>query len=89
MSRKKCMSRFQSRNQWTLACLELVVRAALALAIAAVSAAQQPDGREIMRRSVRANDENWNRARSYTFLERVEEQQLNSAGQVKSRSVKT
>ena len=42
-----------------------------------------------MRRSVRANDENWSRARSYTFLERVDEQQLDSAGQVKSRSVKT
>jgi len=67
------MSRFQSRIQWTLACLELVVRTALALAMAAVAAAQQPDGREIVRRSVRANDENWNRARSYTFLERIEE----------------
>ena len=69
--------------------LRFVVRVALALVIAAAAAAQQPDGREIMRRSARANDENWKLARNYTFLERVEQQQLDSAGQVKSKSVKT
>ncbi|HKW97738.1 MAG TPA: hypothetical protein VJN43_08375 [Bryobacteraceae bacterium] len=65
------------------------MRFALALIFAAVAAAQQPDAREIMRRSVEANDQNWKIARNYTFLERVEEHQLDSAGRIKTKEIKT
>src|SRR5690348_8135120 len=65
------------------------MRFALALVFFAAAAAQQPDARDIMRRSVDANDRNWKIARNYTFLERSEERQLDSAGRVKSKEVKT
>ncbi len=44
---------------------------------------------EIVRRSVAAIEENWKIARNYTFLQRTEERQLDSADQVKSKEVKT
>lgn len=62
---------------------------ALALISALTAAAGQPDAREIVWRSVAASDENWKMARSYTFLQRTEERQIDSAGQVKSKEVKT
>jgi len=62
---------------------------AMALAIACVAAAQTPDAHEIVRRSVRANEENWKVARNYTFLERTEDRRLDAAGKVKSKEVKT
>jgi hypothetical protein len=65
------------------------MRIALALMIASMATAQQPDARELVRRSVEANDQNWNVARNYTFLEREEQRQLDSGGRVKSREVKT
>jgi len=65
------------------------MRFALALVFFAAAAAQQPEARDIMRRSVDANDQNWKIARNYTFLERSEERQLDSAGRVKSKQVKT
>lgn len=65
------------------------MRFALALIFLATAAAQPPDAREIMRRSVEANDQNWKIARNYTFLERVEEHQLDSAGRIKTKEIKT
>lgn len=62
---------------------------AIAFAIASVAAAQTPDAHEIVERSVAAGEENWKVARNYTFLERTEERHLDSAGQVKSKEVKT
>jgi hypothetical protein len=65
------------------------MRVALALISTMTAAAGQPDAREIVRRSVAASDENWKIARNYTFLQRTEERQIDSAGRVKSREVKT
>ena len=65
------------------------MRFAIAAALAGVAAAQTPDAREIVRRSVEASEKNWKAARSYTFLQRTEERQLDSGGRVKSKSVKT
>jgi hypothetical protein len=62
---------------------------AIVIALAAVAAAQTPDVSEIVRRSIQASDENWRIARNYTFLQRTEERQLDSAGRVKSKEVKT
>ena len=62
---------------------------AMALAIACVAMGQTPDAHEIVERSVKAGEENWKIARNYTFLERTEERRLDSAGQVKSKEVKT
>lgn len=65
------------------------MRMAIAAALAGIAAAQTPDAAEIVRRSVAAIDENWKIARNYTFLQRTEERQLDSADQVKSKEVKT
>ena len=62
---------------------------AIVIALAAVAAAQTPDVNEIVRRSIQASDENWRIARNYTFLQRTEERQMDSAGRVKSKEVKT
>ncbi|MCU1276140.1 MAG: hypothetical protein JWO48_3571 [Bryobacterales bacterium] len=62
---------------------------ALVLVFISVSTAQQPDARDIIRRSVAASEHNWKIARNYTFLQRTEERQIDSAGQVKSKQVKT
>src|SRR5438094_2278417 len=65
------------------------MRVALALLSVMTAAAGQPDAREIVRRSVAASDENWKMARNYTFLQRTEERQIDSKGQMKSEEVKT
>jgi hypothetical protein len=65
------------------------MRKAIVIALAAVAAAQTPDVNEIVRRSIQASDENWRIARNYTFLQRTEERQMDSAGRVKSKEVKT
>ena len=62
---------------------------AIVIALAAIAAAQTPDAREIVRRSIQAGDENWQVARYYTFLQRTDERQLDSAGRMKSKEVKT
>src|SRR5574342_215751 len=56
-------------------------------AIALLAASQ--DANAIVRRSLRADDANWERARNYTFLQRVEERSLDGNGRVKSREIKT
>ena len=65
------------------------MQVALALISVMTAAAGQPDAREIVRRSVAASDENWKMARNYTFLQRTEERQIDSKGQMKSEEVKT
>ncbi len=65
------------------------MRIAHAMLSVAAMLAQEPDAREIVRRSVDANDRNWKIARNYTFLERDEERRLDSAGQVKSKKIET
>jgi hypothetical protein len=65
------------------------MRIVLALAPIAIAAAQGPDAREMIRRSLEANEQNWKIARNYTFLQRTEERQMDSAGRVKSTELKT
>jgi hypothetical protein len=65
------------------------MRISLALVFVSVSTAQQPDARDVIRRSIAASAHNWKIARNYTFLQRTEERQMDSAGQVKSKQVKT
>ena len=62
---------------------------AIVIALAGIAAGQTPDAGEIVRRSIQASDENWRIARSYTFLQRTEERQIDSAGRVKSKELKT
>jgi len=47
------------------------------------------DPRQIVRRSVSVDNDNWKRARNYTFLERSETRELDSHGAVKSRKSRT
>lgn len=89
MSRKKCIPGPQNRNWKTVIRVPPSMRIALALVFISVSTAQQPDARDMIRRSVAASEHNWKIARNYTFLQRTEERQLDSAGQVKSKQVKT
>jgi hypothetical protein len=49
----------------------------------------QVDAREIIRKSVAADERNWRVARNYTFLQRVELRRLDSQGRLKSSEVKT
>jgi len=89
MSREKCISRPGKRNSDPAERVHSSMRMAIALAIATVAAGQTQDAHEIVRRSVTAGEENWKVARNYTFLERTEERQMDSAGHVKSKEVKT
>ena len=89
MSREKCISRPRNRNSDPPRSVHSSMRLAIALAIACVAAAQTPDAHEIVERSVKAGEENWKIARNYTFLERTEERQVDSAAHVKSEEVKT
>jgi hypothetical protein len=89
MSREKCIWRPRNRNSGPPRSVHSSMRMAIALTIACVAAAQTPDARTIVERSVSAGEENWKIARNYTFLERTEERHLDSAGQVKSKEVKT
>jgi len=89
MSREKCISRLPSRNSDPPRRVHSSMRIAMALALASVAMGQTPDAHEIVERSVKAGEENWQVARNYTFLERTEERRLDSAGQVKSKDVKT
>jgi hypothetical protein len=65
------------------------MRIVLAMAPIAIAAAQGPDAREIVRRSLEANEQNWKIARNYTFLQRTEERRMDGTGQTKSKEVKT
>ena len=47
----------------------------------------QPDGREIVRRSLSAADRNWQARQSYTYTARKEERHLDAQGRVKSTDV--
>ncbi len=53
------------------------------------SAPEGPDAREIMRKATERNELNWKLARQYTFVQRSEERQLDSKGNVKSRESET
>ncbi|HVP48643.1 MAG TPA: hypothetical protein VMT32_18745 [Bryobacteraceae bacterium] len=65
------------------------MRIVLALVPVAIAAAQGPDAREIVRRSLEASEQNWRIARNYTFLQRTEEHRMDAGGGVKSKEVKT
>jgi len=65
------------------------MRAAIAVMMASMAAAQTPDAHAIVERSVKAGEENWKIARNYTFLERTAEHKLDAEGHVKSKEVKT
>lgn len=47
------------------------------------------DAREIVRRSVNLDNANWERARNYNFVQRIEERKLDDAGKVDSVESKT
>src|SRR6266516_2286940 len=47
------------------------------------------DPADLVRRSIVSENDNAKRARSYTFLQRTEDRDLDSAGQIKSRRSKT
>src|SRR5712691_4886436 len=47
------------------------------------------DPREVIRRTVAADDRNWKVARNYTSLEREELRRLDSQGRMKSKEVST
>lgn len=49
--------------------------------------AAQPDGREIIRRSISTADRNWKIRQSYTYMARDEERHMDSQGRVKSTDV--
>ena len=89
MSRKKCISPSKTENSKTVVRVSPIMRIAIALVFIPVTMAQRPDARDIIRRSVAASEHNWKIARNYTFLQRTEERQIDSAGQVKSKQVKT
>src|SRR2546422_621426 len=55
--------------------------------LAAVSS--DPDPADIVRRSLAAENENSQRARNYTFIQRDEQRDLDGSGQVKSARSKT
>jgi hypothetical protein len=65
------------------------MRIVLALAPIALAAAQEPDARAIVQRSLEANEQNWKIARNYTFLQRTEDRRMDGSGQVKSKEVKS
>lgn len=61
----------------------------LVLLTLGVAFAADPAPREIVRRSLAADEKNWELIRDYTFLERVEKRDLNREGKLKSKDVKT
>ena len=65
------------------------MRSAVALVPMVIAAGQGPDAREIVQRSLEANEQNWKIARNYTFLQRTEEHQIDSTGATKSKEIKT
>lgn len=65
----------------------LTLRAVVFLSLAVGALAQ--DAAEIMRRSVERDQNNFARAKDYTYLQRVEERNLDSKGRVKSKEVET
>ena len=89
MSRKKCIVASQKRNSRSLARVKRAMRSAVVLVPMVIAAAQAPDAREIVHRSLEANEQNWKIARNYTFLQRTEERQIDSAGATKSKEIKT
>lgn len=63
------------------------VNALLLGMIATAGVAAEIDAREIVRRAVVADQENWQAARNYGFLERVDERRLNSSGDLKTKEI--
>lgn len=68
--------------------IPLQARALLLIVASAAALLGQIDAREIVRRSVVADDRNWKVARNYTFSERVNLRYLDSQGRVKSQEVR-
>jgi hypothetical protein len=69
---------------------EIFVLLALLLAPASSApAADAPDPREIVRRSIAAEIENSKRAKNYTFLQRTEERDMDESGRVKTKQSRT
>jgi hypothetical protein len=68
-----------------------LLRAVLVVALAAVvaAAAQSPDPREIVRRSVERDQMNWNLARDYTFVQRVQENRRDRRGNLTKTEIRT
>ena len=61
----------------------------LFLLIAIIAAPAQVDPREIVRRSVTLDDQSWKLARSYTYVQRETDRELDSNGKVKTTHTRT
>jgi len=68
--------------------LRLQTRALLLILASATALLGQTDAREIVRRTVAADELNWKVARNYTFSERVNLRYLDSQGRVKSQEIR-
>ena len=68
--------------------LRLQTRALLLILASATAVLGQTDAREIVRRTVAADELNWKVARNYTFSERVNLRYLDSQGRVKSQEIR-
>jgi hypothetical protein len=64
------------------------VRVLLALFASAPVLFGQDDARDVIRRAVEADEQNWQAARHYTFSERVDSRYLDSQGRLKSQDIK-
>jgi hypothetical protein len=61
----------------------------LLLLVAIPGAFAQVDPREIVRRSVTVDDQNWKLARNYTYVQRETDRELDSSGKVKTTHTRT
>ena len=68
--------------------LPLHTRALLLILASATAGLCQTDARDLIRRAVAADEQNWKAARNYTFSERVNLRYLDSQGHVKSQEIK-
>ena len=67
----------------------LRTRVSIVVLAAATALFGQDDAREVIRRAVAADEQNWKAASHYTFTERVDSRYLDSQGRLKSREVKS
>lgn len=67
----------------------MLVRAVTCVLLASGWLSAAPDAREIVRRAVEQNEQNFQVSRNYTYLQRQEVRELDRSGQVKSRKIET
>jgi hypothetical protein len=65
------------------------MRGLLLFTIAAFASAAQPDPKELVTKAVQAAENDWRALRTYSYVQRDEEQHLDSNGKVKSTTIET